>query len=116
MYFDLEFDKHLNPDSNVEYIMTIFRKLLFPKGEFSFHCAVGPLGLSGSLFLSLLVFDFYQPTNRDLYLVGGWGSGAYFWVKIDFFKVVLDLFRKCLGFVFDLKGLTLGFILSFKGL
>ena len=57
---------------------------------------------------------FYPPTNRDLYLVGwgglGWAGrvglgwvGAYFWVKIDFFKVVLDLFRKCLGFVFDLK-------------
>ena len=30
---------------------------------------VGPLGLSGSLFLGLLVFDFYPPTNRDLYLV-----------------------------------------------
>ena len=29
------------------------------------------LGLSCSLFLGLLVFDFYQPTNRDLYLVGG---------------------------------------------
>ena len=28
---------------------------------------VGPLGLSGSLFLGLLVFDFYHPTNRDLY-------------------------------------------------
>ena len=28
---------------------------------------VGPFGLSGSLFLGLLVFDFYHPTNRDLY-------------------------------------------------
>ena len=46
----------------------------------------------------------------------GWEGGAYFWVKIDFFKVVLDLFRKCLGFVFGLKGPTLGCILSFKGL
>ena len=25
-------------------------------------------------------------------------------MKIDFFKVFLDLFRKCLGFVFDLNG------------
>ena len=79
---------------------------------------VGPLGLSGSLFFGLLVFDFYHPTNRDLYLVGWAGGlgGAYFRLKIDFFKVVLDLFRKCLGFVFDLKGPTLGYILSFKGL
>ena len=30
---------------------------------------MGPLGLSGSLFLGLLVLDFYRPTNRDLYLV-----------------------------------------------
>ena len=59
---------------------------------------MGPLGLSGSLFLGLLVFDLYHPTNRDLYLVavvavrrnfgwrwglflGGGGIGAYFWVK-----------------------------------
>ena len=28
---------------------------------------VGPLGLSGSLFLGLLVLDFYHPTNRHLY-------------------------------------------------
>ena len=32
---------------------------------------VGPLGLSGYLFLALLVFDFYHATNRDLYFVGG---------------------------------------------
>ena len=72
---------------------------------------MGPLGLSGSLFFGLLVFDFYHPTNRDLYMVGG----AYFWVKINFFKVVLDLFRKCLGFVFNLKGPNFGCILSSKG-
>ena len=30
---------------------------------------VGPLGLSGSLFLVLLVFDLYHPTDCDLYLV-----------------------------------------------
>ena len=36
---------------------------------------MGPLGLSGSLFLGLLVLDFYHPTNRDLYLVGGWVGG-----------------------------------------
>ena len=38
---------------------------------------MGPLGLSGSLFLGLLVFDFYHPTNRDLYLVGGGGGGVF---------------------------------------
>ena len=45
---------------------------------------VGPLGLSGSLFFGLLVFDFYHPTNRDLYLggtVGGREGGSYFRVK-----------------------------------
>ena len=44
---------------------------LFPKGEFLRTHRVGPLGLSGSLFLGLLVLDFYHPTNRGLYLVGG---------------------------------------------
>ena len=43
----------------------------FPKGEFLGTHRVGPLGLSGSLFFGLLVLDFYHPTNRDLYLVGG---------------------------------------------
>ena len=43
--------------------------ILFPKGEFLRTHRVGPLGLSGSLFLGLLVFDFYHPTNRELYLV-----------------------------------------------
>ena len=35
-----------------------------------------------------------------------------FWVQksrfLDFFKVVLDLFRKCLGIIFGLKGPTFG--------
>ena len=31
---------------------------------------MGPVGLSGTLFLGLLVFDFYHHTNRDRYLVG----------------------------------------------
>ena len=34
------------------------------------------LGLSYSLFLGLLVFDFYHPTNRDHYFVGGGVGGA----------------------------------------
>ena len=42
--------------------------------------------------------------------------GAQKSLFLDFFKVVLDLFKKCLGFVFGLKGPTLGCILSFKGL
>ena len=37
---------------------------------------MGPLGLSGSLFLGLLVLDFYYPTNRDVYLEGGWVGGG----------------------------------------
>ena len=45
--------------------------LFFYSPKKSYLSIVGPLGLSGSLFLGLLVFDFYQPTNRDLYLVGG---------------------------------------------
>ena len=67
-------------------------------------------------------YDFLPPTNRVLYLVGqaggtgglGW-VGAYFWVKIDFFKVVLDLFRKCLGIVLKLKRPNFGCIFSSKG-
>ena len=66
---------------------------------------VGSLGLSGSLFLGLLVLDFYHPTNRDLYwwvrggvkyyihtpnpglfLVGG--GGVFLWEILIFFKVV----------------------------
>ena len=43
---------------------------LFPKGEFLRTHRVGPFGLSVSLFLGLLVLDFYHSTNRDLYLVG----------------------------------------------
>ena len=31
---------------------------------------MGPIGLSGSLSLSLLVVNFDQPTNRATYLVG----------------------------------------------
>ena len=34
---------------------------------------------------------------------------------LDFFKVVLELFRKCLGIVFGLKRPTFGGILSSKG-
>ena len=73
---------------------------------------VGPLGLSGSLFLGLLGLDFYHPTNRDLYLVGGWVGVAYFWVKIVFFKVILELFSNCLGIVFELKRPTLGVFIN----
>ena len=42
---------------------------------------MGPLGLSGSLFLGLLVLDFLLPcdANRDIYLVGGgwWQVGVF---------------------------------------
>ena len=31
------------------------------------------------------------------------------------FKVVLEVYRKCLGIVFDLKGLLLGYFFSSKG-
>ena len=34
---------------------------------------------------------------------------------LDFFKVVLELFGKCLGIVFDLKRPTFGCIFSSKG-
>ena len=34
---------------------------------------------------------------------------------LDFFEVVLELFRKCLGIVFDLKRPTFGCIFSSKG-
>ena len=51
---------------------------------------MGPLSLSGSLFLGLLVFDFYHPKNRDLYLVGG--AGRIFGSNFDLSKVVWNLF------------------------
>ena len=60
---------------------------------------VGPLGLSGSLFFGLLVFDFYHPTNRDLYLVGG---GVFLGEIMTFLKVVWKLFLNCLGILFGL--------------
>ena len=51
-------------------LITTYKYLyLFPNGEFLRTYRVVPLSLSGSLFLVLLVLDFYQPTNRDLYLV-----------------------------------------------
>ena len=57
------------------------------------------LGLSCSLFLGLLVFDFYQPTNHDLYWVGRGGGGAYFWVKFWLFS---KLFGGCLTSIWAL--------------
>ena len=59
---------------------------------------VGLLGLSGSLFLGLLVFDFYQPTNRDLYLVGGEGWSVFLDENRLFqscFGLVSEVFRLC---------------------
>ena len=50
---------------------------------------VGPLSLSGSLFLGLLVFDFYHPTNGDLYLVGG--AGRIFGSNFEFFQSCLEV-------------------------
>ena len=58
---------------------------------------MGPLSLSGSLFLGLLVLDFYHPTNGDLYLVGG--MGVFLGQILTFFKVVWKLFKKYLGIV-----------------
>ena len=52
---------------------------------------MGPLGLSGSLFLGLLVMDFYHPTNRDVYLVGGWVRGGELFLGEIFSK----LFGSC---------------------
>ena len=57
---------------------------------------MGPLGLSGSLFLGLLVLDFYHPTNRDLYLVRGGGHT---------FGLIFDTFQCCLEVVIKLFGL-----------
>ena len=41
--------------------------LFFYSPKKSYLSIVGPLGLSGSLSLGLLVFELYQPTFRDLY-------------------------------------------------
>ena len=53
---------------------------------------MGPLSLSGSLFLGLLVFDFYHPRNGDLDLVGGTGRvGRIFGSNFDFFVNCFDV-------------------------
>ena len=72
-------------------------------------------------FPCFIGYDFLPPTNRGLYLVrgdgraGGRTGGAYFWVKIDFFKVVLELFMKCLGIFFVLKRSPFGCVYTAKG-
>ena len=51
---------------------------MFLKGEFSLKI-VGLLGFSGSLFVGLLVLDFYNRTNRDnslVVVVVGVGEGG----------------------------------------
>ena len=58
---------------------------------------MGPLSLSGSLFLGLLILDVYHPTNGDLYLVGG--GGVFLGEIFTFFGVVWKLFKKYLGIV-----------------
>ena len=54
-----------------------------------------PLGLSGSIFLGLLILYFYHFTNRDLYLVlcvlgleGGGGGGVFLNKILTFFEFV----------------------------
>ena len=54
-----------------------------------------------ALFTLFYCFEFFTPTFRGLYLVGG---GRIFGTKIDFFKVVL----KFLGIIFGLKMPVLG--------
>ena len=48
-----------------------------------------------SHFLSLLVSDFYHPTNGDLYLVGGMGGmggvGRIFGSNFNFFQCCLEV-------------------------
>ena len=46
-------------------IALLFQSVYSPKE--SSLSIVGLLGLSGSLFLDLLIFDFYHPRNCDLY-------------------------------------------------
>jgi len=53
---------------------------------------------------------FCQFDIRDLAILGGLKSRF-----LDFFKVLLELFRKFLGIVFDLKRPTFGCIFSSKG-
>ena len=70
---------------------------------------MGPLGLSGSLFLGLLVFDFYHPTNRDLYLVAVvavgriWLLGVFLGEILTFFQFFWKLFLNCLSILLGLK-------------
>ena len=64
---------------------------------------MGPLGLSGSLFLGLLVLDFYHPTNRDLYLVREGGGDILLGEILTLFNVVWKLLLNCLVFKGPLK-------------
>ena len=85
--------------THVFYIIFKIKNVYSPKE--SSVSIVGPHGLSGSLFLGLLVLDFYHPTNGDLYLVGGGvgGWGVFLGQILTFFKVVWKLFKKYLGIV-----------------
>ena len=65
--------KHLLSVGSAYLLVSIFYPLqplaLFSKGDCHSTHRVGPLGLSSFLHLGLL-FAFYHPTNRNLYLVG----------------------------------------------
>ena len=54
---------------------------LFPKGEFTLPC--GSPWFEWLSFPCFIGFDFFTPTNRGLYLVGGGAvvRWAYFWDK-----------------------------------
>ena len=64
---------------------------------------VGPLGLRGSLFLGLLVFDFFPPTNRGLYFV--YGGGGVAWVGGRIILKNFYVFKKRFHFSFCFKQL-----------
>ena len=68
--------------------------ILFPKGECLNTHRVDPLSLSGSFFLGLLVFDFYPPTNRDLYMVV-----VVLVVVGRIFGSIFEFFQSCLEVV-----------------
>ena len=77
--------------SAIIYMDVLKYQVLFPKGEFLRTNVWVPLVWMA--FFTLFYFlEFFTPTNRGLYLVGGGWVGVFFGQILTFFKVVWKLF------------------------